>query len=35
VYFERMKARSLYTTEEKTIRERVHAAGFSDVFAGR
>jgi hypothetical protein len=35
VYFERMKARSLYTTEEKTIRERVHAAGFGEVFAGR
>lgn len=34
VYFERMKARNLYTTDIKAIRERVNAAGLSGVFAG-
>jgi hypothetical protein len=33
VYFERMKARDLYTTDPKIIRERVHKAGLIDLFA--
>lgn len=33
VYFERMKARNLYSTDLKLIRERVHKAGLSDLFA--
>ena len=35
VYFERMKARNLYSTDSKLIRERVHKAGLSDLFAGK
>jgi hypothetical protein len=33
VYFDRMRARSLYTTDVQVIRERVAAAGLEDVFA--
>jgi hypothetical protein len=35
VYFERMKARGLYSTDPKAIRERVHKAGLIDVFAAK
>jgi len=35
VYFERMKARGLYTTDRKQVEQRVGAAGLSGVFAGR
>jgi len=33
VYFERMKARNLYSTDPRLIRERVHKAGLIDLFA--
>jgi hypothetical protein len=33
VYFDRMQARKLYTTDAPTIRTRVAAAGLEDVFA--
>ena len=33
VYLERMMARSSYSTDPKLIRERVHKAGLSDLFA--
>ncbi|MCK7510314.1 MAG: FAD-dependent oxidoreductase [Desulfobacterales bacterium] len=33
VYFDRMQARSLYTTDAQVIRERVAAAGLENVFA--
>ena len=35
VYFERMKARGLYTTDRKQVEQRVGAAGLTGVFAGR
>jgi folate-dependent tRNA-U54 methylase TrmFO/GidA len=35
VYFERMKARNLYSTDPKLIRERVHKAGLIELFAGK
>jgi folate-dependent tRNA-U54 methylase TrmFO/GidA len=35
VYFERMKARNLYSTDPKLIRKRVHKAGLTDLFAGK
>jgi hypothetical protein len=35
VYFERMKARGLYTTERKQVEQRVGAAGLTGVFAGQ
>jgi hypothetical protein len=35
VYFVRMKARNLYSTDPKLIRERVHKAGLIDLFAGK
>ena len=35
VYFERMKARNLYSTDPKLIREHVHKAGLIDLFAGK
>ena len=34
VYFERMKAKRLYTTNRKAIEARVGAAGLTNVFAG-
>jgi hypothetical protein len=34
VYFERMKAKGLYTTNRKAIGARVGAAGLTGVFAG-
>jgi hypothetical protein len=34
VYFERMKAKALYTLDKKQIEQRVGAAGLSGVFAG-
>jgi folate-dependent tRNA-U54 methylase TrmFO/GidA len=34
VYFERMKARGLYTLDRKQIEQRVSAAGLAGVFAG-
>ena len=33
VYFERMKARNLYSTDPRLIRQRVHKAGLIDLFA--
>jgi hypothetical protein len=33
VYFDRMRARNLYTTDVQAIRQRVAAAGLEDVFA--
>jgi hypothetical protein len=30
-----MKARTLYSTDTKLIRERVHKAGLSELFAGK
>jgi folate-dependent tRNA-U54 methylase TrmFO/GidA len=33
VYFDRMQARNLYTTNAKAIRERVAAAGLEGVFS--
>jgi hypothetical protein len=33
VYFERMKARGLYSTDRKEIEERVHRAGVSGIFS--
>jgi hypothetical protein len=35
VYFERMKAKGLYTTDRKAIESRVGATGLTGVFAGR
>jgi hypothetical protein len=35
VYFERMKARGLYTTDRTQVEQRVGAAGLTGVFAGR
>jgi hypothetical protein len=35
VYFERMKARGLYTTDRKEVEQRVGAAGLTGVFVGR
>jgi hypothetical protein len=35
VYFERMKAQGLYTTDRKQIEQRVGKAGLTGVFAGR
>ncbi|MFO7686947.1 MAG: FAD-dependent oxidoreductase, partial [Desulfobacterales bacterium] len=35
VYFERMKARGLYSTEPKQIAQRVGTAGLSGIFAAR
>jgi hypothetical protein len=35
VYFERMQARGLYTTDRAAIERRVGAAGMTGVFAGR
>ncbi|MGE5255409.1 MAG: FAD-dependent oxidoreductase [Hyphomicrobiales bacterium] len=35
VYFERMKAKDLYTTDRKQIEQRVGTAGLTGVFAGR
>jgi hypothetical protein len=35
VYFERMKARGLYTTDRKQVEQRVGAAGLAGVFAER
>ena len=35
VFFERMKARGLYSTDEKEIQERVGKAGLTGVFAGK
>ena len=35
VYFERMKAKGLYTTDRKQVEQRVGAAGLTGVFAGR
>jgi hypothetical protein len=35
VYFERMKARGLYTTDRKQVEQRVGAAGLIGVLAGR
>jgi hypothetical protein len=34
IYFERMKAKGLYTTNRKAIEARVGAAGLTNVFAG-
>jgi hypothetical protein len=34
VYFERMKARGLYTTDRKQVEQRVGAAGLTMVFSG-
>jgi hypothetical protein len=34
VFFERMKARGLYTTDVKKVEERVGKAGLTGVFAG-
>jgi len=34
VYFERMKAKGLYTTDRQAIEARVGAAGLTGVFAG-
>ena len=33
VYFDRMKARGLYSTDKKKIREKVAQAGLADIFA--
>jgi hypothetical protein len=35
VYFERMKAKGLYTTDRTQVEQRVGAAGLTGVFAGR
>jgi hypothetical protein len=35
VYFERMKAKGLYTTDRKQIEQRVGTVGLTGVFAGR
>jgi hypothetical protein len=35
VYFERMKAKGLYTTDRVIIAQRIEAAGLSGIFAGR
>jgi hypothetical protein len=35
VYFERMKAKGLYTTDRKQVEQRVGVAGLTGVFAGR
>jgi hypothetical protein len=35
VYFERMKAKGLYTTDRAAIEQRVGAAGLTSIFAGR
>ena len=34
VYFERMKAKGLYTTDRKQIEQRVGTAGLTGVFSG-
>ncbi|HNQ02620.1 MAG TPA: FAD-dependent oxidoreductase, partial [Syntrophales bacterium] len=34
VYFERMKEKGTYTTDRKTVRERVEAAGLLGIFQG-
>jgi hypothetical protein len=35
VYFERMKAKGLYSTDRKAIESRVGAAGLTGIFSGR
>jgi hypothetical protein len=35
VFFVRMKAKHLYSTDPNLIRDRVHKAGLIDLFAGK